>query len=132
MSKQEMRTEERLEAARRGIKSWRAERLKLGPMPGELWAEAIALASEVGVARVARALEMDHTALSRRVNPPRSSTRRPSLARSEFVEVSRPLPVAKAVSTVIELTSSSGSRLMVRLSEPVDVGLLLSQFQARQ
>ena len=61
MSKQEMRTEERLEAARRGIKSWRAERLKLGPMPGELWAEAIALASEVGVARVARALEMDHT-----------------------------------------------------------------------
>jgi|CXWL01.1.fsa_nt_gi hypothetical protein len=134
MSKQETSTEERLEAARRGIKSWRAGRLKLGPMPSELWAEAIALAGEVGVARVSGALEMNHGALSRRVDPQKasSSPRRSSLARREFVEVSRaPAPV-KAVSTIIELTSAAGSRLTVRLSEPVDVGLLLSQFQARQ
>lgn len=136
MSKQEMSAEERLEAARRGIKSWRAERLKLGPMPTELWSEAIALAGEVGVARVSGALEMNHGALSRRVDPQRSSSRRrprASLAKREFVEVSRAsLPPAKAVGTVIELTSGSGSRLTVRLNEPVDVGLLLSQFQARQ
>lgn len=137
MSKHETNTEERLEAARRGVKNWRAERVKLGPMPAELWAEAIALAGEVGVARVAGALEMNHGALSRRVDPQKPLSRRrprPSLARSEFVEVSRalPLPLTKAVSTVIELTSNSGARLTVRLSEPVDVGLLLSQFQARQ
>ena len=136
MSKQEASTEERLEAARRGIKSWRVGRLKLGPMPAELWEEAIALAGEVGVARVSGALEMNHGALSRRVDPQKSSSRRRprrSLAHSEFVEVARAaLPVAKTVSTVIELTSSSGNRLTVRLSEPVDVGLLLSQFQARQ
>ena len=102
----------------------------------ELWEEAIALAGEVGVARVSGALEMNHGALSRRVDPQKSSSRRRprrSLAHSEFVEVSRAaLPVAKTVSTVIELTSASGNRLTVRLSEPVDVGLLLSQFQARQ
>ena len=118
-----------------GVKSWRAERLKLGPMPAELWAEAIALAGEVGVARVSGALEMNHGALSRRVDPQRSTRHRPraSLAQREFVEVSRAaLPPAKAVSTIIELTSASGGRLTVRLSEPVDVGLLLSQFQARQ
>ena len=52
--------------------------------------------------------------------------------RSEFVEVPKPPLMAKQIGTVIELTSASGSRLTVRLSESVDVGLLLSQFQARQ
>ncbi len=133
MSDQETSAEQRLEVARREIKNWRAGRLKLGPMPPELWAKAIALAGEVGVARVSRAMEMNHGALSRRCasSSPKS---RPSSALSEFVEVSRVVtpPLANAVTTVIELTSSSGSRLTVRLSQPVDVGLLLSQFQARQ
>ena len=133
MSDQETSAQTRLEAARREIKSWRAGRLKLGPMPTELWAEAIALSGELGVARVSRAMEMNHGALSRRVGSSKSSTSRPpSSALSEFVEVSRAPPLATALSAVIELTSSCGSRLTVRLSQPVDVGLLLSQFQARQ
>lgn len=130
MSDEETSAEKRLEAAQRGIQSWRAGRLKLGPMPAELWAEAIALAGEVGVARVSRAMEMNHGALSRRVGASKPSRSRPATALSEFVEVSRARATAR--SSVIELTSSSGSRLTVRLSEPVDVGLLLSQFQARQ
>ena len=129
MSDKKTSAETRLEAARKEIKSWRAGRPKLGPMPPGLWAEAIALSGELGVARVSREMEMNHGALSRRVD---SSTSRPSSALSEFVEVSRSPPLATALSTVIELTSSSGSRLTVRLSQPVDVGLLLSQFQARQ
>lgn len=131
MSEQDTSAETRLAAARREIMSWRAGRPKQGPMPAELWAKAIALAGEVGVARVSRALEMNHGALSRRVDSKQPSRRRPSAALSEFVEVSRAPPLANAATTVIELTSSSGSRLTVRLSQPVDVGLLLSQFQAR-
>ncbi len=132
MSEHEARVEKRLEAARREIQDWRAGRVKLGPMPKQLWAEAVKLAGEVSVARAARELELDHGGLSKRVSPKRLSGLGRSTASSEFVEVSKAPPVARAMSAVIELTSAAGNRLTVRLSEPVDVGQLMSQFQASQ
>ena len=77
-------------------------------------------------------MELNHGAVSRRVDPSAPGKVRGSTARREFVEVSA-LPVAKTASTtVIELTSATGNRLTVRLSEAVDVRQLLSEFQARQ
>lgn len=134
MSEHEENVETRLEAAREAITGWRAGRAKLGPMPAPLWGEVIALARELGVGRVSRELQMNHGAISRQVDPKSAAAKKsPSpAARSEFVEVPKPPLMAKQIGTVIELTSASGNRLTVRLSESVDVGLLLSQFQARQ
>jgi hypothetical protein len=129
----------RLEEAQREIEGWRKSRVKLGPMPAKLWAEAISLARALGVARVAGKLEMNHGALSRRVGP--SRIRKPlqenKTALSKFVEFtpSAParVPVEKAsTSTVIELTSASGERLTLRVSQSVDIGALVANFQARQ
>ena len=97
MTEHETSVEKRLEAARREVKGWRGGRAKLGPMPAELWAEAISLANEVGVGRVARDLEINHGVLSKRVDPTRAAVPRPrhSTARSEFVEVSKAPPVSR-------------------------------------
>ena len=134
MTEHETSVEKRLEAARKEIEGWRARRAKMGPMSAELWAEAIALAGELGVGRVSRELEMNHGALTRRVGPTLAVAKksRRATARSEFVEVSKAVAAERGLSAVIELTSVSGNRMTVRLSEPVDVGALVAQFQAQQ
>ena len=50
MTEHETCVEKRLAAARQEIMGWRAGRAKLGPLSAQLWAEAIALTGEVGVA----------------------------------------------------------------------------------
>lgn len=137
MTGQESSAEKRLEEVEREIKRWRGTRLKLGPMPEQLWAEAIGLAKELGAGPVSRKLDLNYGALSRRADP--TKVRRPKergkkTALSEFVEVTQGAPVATSPTpnTVIELMSASGNRLTVRLSQTVDVSVLLNQFQGRQ
>ena len=133
---QKTSAETRLETAQREIQDWRRNRGKLGPMPAELWADAVSLARELGVARVAGKLKMNHGALSNRVDPSRVRTprREKETALSKFVEFKpsapAPAPVEK-LSTVIELTSVSGERLTVRVNHQVDLGALMANFQVR-
>jgi hypothetical protein len=56
------RRKERLKVGGEVDPSW----VQWGPMPAELWVEAISLARELGVATVAGKLKMNHGALSRR------------------------------------------------------------------
>ena len=138
MTEQETNAEKRLETVQKKVEGWRKSRSKLGPMPAELWAEAISLAREIGVSGVAGKLGMNHGALSSRVDPSRAlrPRRRKRAGLSKFVEITtapEPLPVrAEKPSTVIELTSATGERLTVRMSQSVDIGALVANFQARQ
>lgn len=137
MTEQETSAEQRLEAAEKEIRHWRETRPKLGPMPAQLWAEAIALAKVLGAGPVSRKLDLNYGALSRRADPTKvreSKGHGKKTALSGFVEVTQATPAATSLSanTVIELTSASGNRLTVRLSQAVDVSALLSQFQGRQ
>lgn len=129
----------RLEAVRREVENWRRCRTKKGPKPAEVWAEAVSLARELGVCRVADELGMSHGALSRRLDS--SKVLKPSRAKetalSRFVEFTPSAPARAPAekassSTVIELTSVTGERLTVRVSQSVDIGALVANFQARQ
>lgn len=124
---------ERLEALQGEIGTWRNTREKLGPMPESLWAKTIELSTELGAGRVARALRLNSSAVTKRMGSRKEGTRKKK-ALGKFVEVTKePMPPrATGNGTVIELTLAGGSRLTVRLNEPVDVGALLSNFQARQ
>ncbi len=132
MTEKETSADARLEAVQKEIESWRRNRPKLGPMPEEQWAGAIALARELGVSRVAGVLGMNHGALSRRVDPSKvvGPKRTKQTALSKFVEVTQ-APAAKP-STVIELTSATGERLTIRVNQSVDLSALVAHFQARQ
>lgn len=139
MSNQETSAAERLEAVRREVENWRKRRPKNGPRPTELWAEAIVLARELGVTRVADSLGMNHGALSRRLELSKvgNPSRLKKTALSQFVEFTPAAtvtagPAAPQALTVIELTSAAGERLTVRVSHQVDLGALVANFQARR
>ena len=138
MSDQETSAAARLETVRREVENWRKCRPKNGPKPTELWAEAILLARELGVSRVADSLGMSHGALSRRLELSKvlNTSRLSETALSQFVEFRPAATVAAGPApqplTVIELTSAAGERLTVRVSHQVDLGALVANFQARR
>lgn len=133
MTEKEMSAAGRLEAVEKEIENWRRNRPKLCPMPAELWAEAISVARELGVSRVAGVLGMNHGALTRRMEPSKvvGPKRTKHTALSKFVEVTQAAAPPKP-NTVIELTSATGERLTIRVNQSVDLSALVAHFQAKQ
>ena len=139
MSDEETSAAVRLEAVRRDVENWRKRRPKKSPRPTEQWTEAIVLARELGVTKVADSLGMNHGLLSRRLELSKvdNPSRLKKTALSQFVEVTPAAtvtagPAAPGPLTVIELTSAAGERLTVRVSHQVDLGALVANFQARR
>ena len=132
-----------------GVKKWRETRPKLGPMPAELWDDAAAVARELGVYPVARALGVNYKVLKERVAPAPKEERRAQLAeetavssdlsrkRNDFIEVSG-IPLLSEPrsegTTVVEVVAADGARLTIRLQgkSQADVAGLVTAFQERR
>ncbi|MCE7875653.1 hypothetical protein DYH09_35530, partial [bacterium CPR1] len=86
-------------------------------IPGEIWAKAVQLARQHGVGYVARALRLDHGALKRRVNAPEStpSCQPPTVAPATFIELLAPPSPGVIDRCVMEVRSSRGDRLRMKL-----------------
>lgn len=114
-------TDVRLEPLRRQIEHWRRTRSKRSPMPEPLWHGAVALAREHGVYAAAQELRLSYGALRTRAEADeRVPTRAKGggLARATFVELGAgPVSLAPALPAgpIVEVTSSNGQRLTVRL-----------------
>jgi hypothetical protein len=97
------------------IGEWRQVRRGPGPMPGEIWEAAVALAREFGVCRVARALTIDYAALRRRTEADEEH----GVVRPTFVQLpatQEPLPAAPhAPGTTLEISARDGSRMRICL-----------------
>ena len=126
---------ERVQQLRKRIDHWRSTRVKLWPMPAELWDEATVLARELGVHTVQRALRVNHESLRRRVEDgttPIGSAE----AVGEFVELSgaQLLGLPVAAGPVIELSDGNGVRLTVRLAagSTLDMAQLMEAFRGRR
>lgn len=106
---------ERVDALRGQIQHWRQRRKVPGPMPGELWVAAVALAKECGVCRMARALTLDYTALRKRVEKVPEG----GLVKPTFVQLPATLALENAASTspgaTIEISARDGSRMRIHL-----------------
>ncbi|HLA70357.1 MAG TPA: hypothetical protein VK624_02530 [Steroidobacteraceae bacterium] len=125
------------------IEGWRGMRPRTRSMPEPLWSEAAALARELGVYRVARALGLNFDTLKRRAKQSgaRSSRQRGAAGRafapvsSGFVEVRGLAEVSQAVlagQTVVEVVASDGARLSIRLQcASTDVVALIQAFRGR-
>ena len=126
---------ERVKQLRERIDRWRSTRVKLWPMPAELWDEAAALAQELGVHPVQRALRLNYESLRRRVEEG-TFTRGSAEAAGEFVELSgaQLLGLPVAAGPVIELCDGNGVRLTVRLQagSTLDVAQLVEAFRGRR
>jgi hypothetical protein len=116
------------------IDAWRRERRRRGPMPEELWTDAVALAREQTVYGASRTLGVDYGTLKGRVAEAQGhDAQRQQAAHVGFVELVPPLPAVPAMTggTVIELSAADGARLTVRLpaGEGLDVAALVRAFQ---
>jgi hypothetical protein len=126
---------ERVKQLRERIDHWRSTRVKLWPMPEDLWNEATALARELGVHPVERVLRLNHESLRRRVEEGTSPSGSAEGA-GEFVELSgaQLLGLPVAAGPVIELSDGNGVRLTVRLEagSRLDMARLVEAFRGRR
>lgn len=104
---------EQLNGLRRQIQEWRQNRTVPGAMPGALWGQAVALAKDFGVCRIARAVTLDYTALRKRTE----QTPAAGLVKPTFVQLPATLnPVETPVApTTIEITARDGARMRIHL-----------------
>jgi hypothetical protein len=64
-----------LEEARQSFEHWRATREKFGPIPAELWKEAVELAGKYPVTTVSKVLRLSYADLRKRMNGEASGSR---------------------------------------------------------
>jgi hypothetical protein len=97
-------------------------------MPAGLWAAAVSLAREHGVARVARALGVDYGALKRRVSASDADGGAGFVALDPAVLMARSDPAA-----VVEYIAADGSKLVMRgaADDRLDIERLVAAFWRR-
>jgi hypothetical protein len=110
-----------IDATRQRITEWRATRLRLSPMPGELWRSAVELARTYGVSPIARALSLDHASLRKRLGETASTKLNTKNVATEqpqqFVELpmsAQPFGAGLPV-VALALSDGSGARLELQL-----------------
>ena len=101
------RTCRELASVRRDLDGWRQEPVRPRRIPEPLWAAAVAVARDHGVAATSRELGLDYYALKKRVE----SSRCPD---GGFVEVAWP-ETSPAPESVLVLEDGHGARLRVEL-----------------
>ena len=115
------------------ISRYRSMRPKPRRMPEILWAEAVALARELGVYRVVSALGLNYNALRERLEQTPSPARPELQGAVNFVELSgaQMLGPRAGPGPVVELVESDGARLSVRLpvGSVVDLPQLVAAYR---
>ncbi len=115
-------------AVRRRIERWRWTRVGRARMPRELWAAAVELGRAHGAYRIARALGVNDQTLKDRLEEDPQAGDDGRAAASGFVELGTMLPPTTAAQSVVELSDSTGRKLVIRLSSAPDLPALVAAF----
>lgn len=124
---------EEITRLRERVERWRRTRRGHGPMPAELWAEAVAIARKHGLYETARGVGIDYGALAKRMrNEPRHLEAERSVA-VEFVEWTGAEvlgQVAASTGAVVEMSDPGGRQVIVRVGagERVDIPGIVAAF----
>ena len=108
------------------IQAWRDARNGPGPMPDDLWNDAIHMAKEHGVCRIARAIGIDYSGLRNKV---RKAMEIPAQVKPAFIELSARPPAETAMEvpantsgswaaesgSLIEISRPDGSQMRIHL-----------------
>ncbi len=119
------------------LAEWRKTHRAPSPIPAELWAEAVELATGVGVGPTARALRLDYASLKRRVQESTAGAATPAAgntakAAPAFMEWLVPSVTANGSISecALEVESAHGGRLRIHLKNLAPAGLatILKEF----
>jgi hypothetical protein len=116
-----------LDEVRRQFEKWRQSRVKLEPIPADLWQLAVSAARHHGIYPVSRELHVEYSRLKREVGGPTPSARCNRSPASGFVEVRVPAPVVTP-ECVVEMERPDGGRMRVRVSAPEHLAALSRSF----
>jgi hypothetical protein len=123
-----------VQSVKKQIERWRRTRTKLSPMPEPLWAAAVEVARARGVYGAARALGLCYGSLRTRAERQGVPRRRPGAKRAArpaptFVELrAAPFETASPAGVVVEVTGSTGQKLIVRCrGDEVDWSALIRE-----
>jgi hypothetical protein len=102
-----------LHGVQRRFQYWRKVRKKRNPLPEKLWNAAVTLCSEYTVNQVAAALQLNHTALSRRTAASHAESAANPVGpdASRFIELTLDRPAAPGE---IEVNDPKGWKMIIR------------------
>jgi hypothetical protein len=132
-----------LENLRQRVDHWRATRPNRGRVPEDIWTDAVVAARDSSPWFVAKTLNLRFENLRDRIASSSPSTATPAVhAASDqpaFVDlfpaaIDARTSSAPSTSTVLELTSDDGTRLVIRLGlgSPIDLHGLVASFGSRR
>jgi hypothetical protein len=100
---------------RQRIEDWRSTRAKRGPMPKDLWSEAVHLTRRLGVYAISKALRLNYEALKGWAEdaPKKKEGRQAVYRKAAFVQLG-PLPGIPSPSPSVEV-ETAGGKLTIRL-----------------
>jgi hypothetical protein len=101
-----------MESVRQRLECWRRNRKQRSAIPEELWASAVELADEYGLAKTARVLRLNYYDLQGRLQE--KSQPMTSHAKSAFMELI-PQAAAAVSECTVEIEEPSGARMRVHL-----------------
>ena len=96
-----------IEEAQLQFENWRCERKRGQRIPENLWGTAVELAKQHGVWPTARALDLDHNRLKRRVGNGDDEAQR-----GAFVEL---IPQGAILACIVEMEDARGARMRIEL-----------------
>ena len=102
------------------ITRWRTTRPHRGPMPEDLWLEAVWFARQHGIYAIAKGLKLNYEALKGRVvqGPPKRRARSSSPPRPAFVQLDPMSGIPSGPSSTVEIEGARVGKLTIRLSGP--------------
>ena len=103
-----------LQELHRQIEEWRRKRSHRNRMPEALWSLAAHLASEHGLARVARFARLDYYSLKQRLEALERKCAARSDSRPAFIELP-PLSAAPVSECIIEVEERRGCRMRIQV-----------------
>ena len=120
-----------LEKVQRRFERWRQTRRVPSRIPGPLWALAVRMASTYGIARTAKTLRVNYTALKKRIEHEAvASPDGPKVSPvATFLELAPPTRVGSCQCT-LELENASGAKMRIHLQadETPDLAALSRSF----
>ena len=106
----------RLEKVQQRFERWRQTRRIPSRIPGPLWVSAVRMASTYGIARIAKALRVNYTALKKRIE--QEAVASPDGPKESpvatFLELAPPTRVGSCQCT-LELENASGAKMRIHL-----------------
>ena len=123
-SKEDPPSKSTLEAVQKQFEHWRANRKRRGPIPEELWVEAISLTDDHPLVGISKALRLNYNELKRRVEEHDRTGTQATQDESGFVEVDMGNALMSTVDCVVEVQDAKGAKLAIQYRGPQVVDLL--------